>query len=391
MSSGDNFAFLLPIMMATFGIVFLLVARHGGRGACGWGIGYLASSVAFAVPYLLGALPVVAQALLADALFLLAFVAFAAALRARFGLPQRFRRDAVLSLAAFAAIAYAVAARGNLRAELMTSDIACVLLLVGPFVNGLARARRTVDWTILAITGLVMADNLLRTVVFAGMGGDDLGSFADSSYAFAMQASGAVFGLFFALAALAAVALDVIEGHREAAERDPLSGLLNRRGFEMRSPAFAPRSVVGGTVVTCDIDHFKRVNDVFGHAAGDRVIAIIARMLKRDLGQGALAARFGGEEFVLYLPEASPGEAVLLAERARLSFSLLDLTAAGITASLTASFGVAAVEPGDRSLHDALARADARLYAAKLAGRNRVVADGPPAAADPTCASRSAA
>ncbi len=374
MSPGDNFAFLLPIMMATFGIVFLLVARHGGRGAAAWGIGYLASGAAFATPYVLDALPVVAQALLADALFLLAFVAFAAALRARFGLPRRFRRDAVLALAAFAAIVYAVAMRGDLRAELMTSDVACVLLLVGPFVKGLARARRAVDWTVLAITGLVMADNLLRTTVFASAGSIDLDGFAASTYAFAMQASGAVFGLFFALAALAAVASDVIEGHRDAAESDPLSGLLNRRGFEIRSPPFTRKSTVAGTIVTCDIDHFKRVNDAFGHAAGDRVIAIMAAMLKRDLPAGALAARFGGEEFVLYLPNAGPGEAVVLAERARLAFSLLDVSAAGITAGLTASFGVAAVEPGDHSLHDALARADACLYAAKLAGRNRVVA-----------------
>ncbi|WAJ27358.1 GGDEF domain-containing protein [Antarcticirhabdus aurantiaca] len=376
MSSGDNFAFLLPIMMATFGVVFLIVARHGGRGAAAWGIGYLASGAAFAIPYVLGALPVVAQALLADALFLFAFVVYASALRSRFGLSPRWRSDIVLSLLAFAAIAYAVAVRGDLRAELMIGDIACTLLLLGPFARGLVRARRRIDWAILTVTGLAMADNILRNSLFAGLAGGDLEGFATSTYAFAMQASGSILALFLALAALAATASDVIEDHREAAERDPLSGLLNRRGFEMRSPAFGPGTAVRGTVVTCDIDHFKRVNDAFGHAAGDRVIAIIAAMLKRDLPAGALAARFGGEEFVLYLPEASPGEAVVLAERARLSFSLLDLAAAGITAALTASFGVAAVEPGDHSLHDALARADARLYAAKLAGRNRVIADG---------------
>ena len=111
---------------------------------------------------------------------------------------------------------------------------------------------------------------------------------------------GAMFGgIIMALTALAAVTVTVILRYREAAERDALTGLLNRRGFE-RAIGWMDKSKFA--VITCDIDYFKRINDTLGHATGDRVLQDVAALLRSTLPENVHIARFGGEEFVACIP-----------------------------------------------------------------------------------------
>jgi diguanylate cyclase (GGDEF)-like protein/PAS domain S-box-containing protein len=160
----------------------------------------------------------------------------------------------------------------------------------------------------------------------------------------------------------------------DAALTDPLTGLHNRRGLEGRSEALHFRP--GGAPVTqvwimVDIDHFKRVNDTYGHEAGDEVLKAVAEALRSTARGADLVARFGGEEFVLVLPDTSAELAVRIAERLRLAIEALSTDVGGQVIRVTASFGVAQRAAQDSQL-EVLERADAALYSSKKDGRNRV-------------------
>ena len=168
----------------------------------------------------------------------------------------------------------------------------------------------------------------------------------------------------------------------EASQRDKLTGLYNRARFDaylVEAFAFAQRTGKPLSLIMADVDHFKRVNDTFGHAAGDRVLSSIAAMLGGRLRPRDLVARYGGEEFVLVLPETDAAGAAVVAERirAKIESARCDVGATEPLAT-TMSFGSATTGTGTFGTGaELLAAADQALYAAKRAGRNRVVAYDP--------------
>lgn len=170
------------------------------------------------------------------------------------------------------------------------------------------------------------------------------------------------------------------------AARDSLTGCLNRRGlFESLNAAFerAKRNNGKLSCVMCDIDHFKVVNDTHGHGVGDKVIQLVADVLRNGARETDVIARYGGEEFCLMLPDLSLHQGSELAERLRRALAAKDID--GI--KVTASFGVSAMEILPEDPEDLLKQADAALYRAKRSGRNRVVnhtmpSDGVRAASD---------
>ena len=156
------------------------------------------------------------------------------------------------------------------------------------------------------------------------------------------------------------------------ASTDPLTGLLNRRGFETQAQvalALAIRSGRPLSVLTLDIDFFKHINDQFGHDAGDLVLTSLAHLLRKRLRQADIVARFGGEEFVVLLPDTDGEDAL------RTGHSLLQTieeTPIPQVGHITASAGVSSLQAGDADgLTDMLRRADDALYQAKRTGRNR--------------------
>jgi diguanylate cyclase (GGDEF)-like protein len=159
-----------------------------------------------------------------------------------------------------------------------------------------------------------------------------------------------------------------------ASRRDALTGLPNRRAFEedlAREAARAARTGAPLSVVALDVDRFKAVNDERGHAAGDAVLRAVAARAAAAIRAGDLLARVGGEEFAIVLPAADLPRAAEAAERIRAALAARPIEAAGHAIAVTASFGCAALAPGE-SPDALLARADARLYDAKRTGRNRV-------------------
>lgn len=194
-----------------------------------------------------------------------------------------------------------------------------------------------------------------------------------------------VFGMLSALAAFYRRTVLTAEGRlRKQATLDPLTGLNNRRHFETLATHVLARSQRDGTPVTlllCDVDHFKRVNDERGHAVGDEVLMAIARMLGQNLRDGDVVARWGGEEFVALMPASPLDKACATAERIRAAVQATPLEVDATPLALTLSFGVAQVH-GVQDLHAAIARADKALYDAKNAGRNRVSAAQEPTPAE---------
>jgi diguanylate cyclase (GGDEF)-like protein len=127
-----------------------------------------------------------------------------------------------------------------------------------------------------------------------------------------------------------------------------------------------------------DIDHFKSVNDTHGHAAGDQVIAEIARRIGAGVRNIDVAGRYGGEEFVLLLPETALAGSGMLGERLRRSIAATPVATVAGALPITASLGVATAEPDVPDAATLIARADSALYNAKQAGRNRIAAYGLP-------------
>lgn len=162
----------------------------------------------------------------------------------------------------------------------------------------------------------------------------------------------------------------------EASRTDSLTGLLNRRGFLEKGEAEIERSRRSRKpfcVVIADADHFKRVNDLHGHAAGDVALQQLAGLLRSSLRAQDLVGRWGGEEFVLLLPETDAHGAALVAEAIRRRIVQEPLALGEILLPVTLSFGLAEHRT-DRSLEGTIAHADAALYRAKAEGRDRVVA-----------------
>ena len=171
--------------------------------------------------------------------------------------------------------------------------------------------------------------------------------------------------------ALAAIQVERALGN---AYTDALTGVYNRRYLDedlVRRVAEAGTRDGSFAVAVLDIDHFKRINDSWGHPAGDAVLRIVAQQIRSFLRTGDLECRYGGEEFVVILPSTSLGDAVLVAERLRTGMQSCELPSPLAAERITASLGVAGWVPGEDAL-SLLGRADQALYVAKRAGRNRV-------------------
>lgn len=186
------------------------------------------------------------------------------------------------------------------------------------------------------------------------------------------------------LALALAYQLRVGQEERLRAERlaqlDPLTGLNNRRAFYDKTNSLwshAIRHTHPTSVMLLDIDLFKQVNDAYGHAHGDEVLKATAAILRQSIRLGDILARWGGEEFIVFLPETGRDEAMMLAERLRAAIAAMRVPHERGASAVTASFGIAQRAPDHLTLDALIAAADECLYQSKQHGRNRVTACQP--------------
>jgi diguanylate cyclase (GGDEF)-like protein len=174
--------------------------------------------------------------------------------------------------------------------------------------------------------------------------------------------------------------LKLSETLRVQSIRDPLTGLFNRRYMEeclQREIWRASRNGRPIGIIMADIDHFKNFNDKYGHGAGDHVLSAFGKLVNAQIRGSDIACRFGGEEFIIILPEATPEDAPWRANELREAVKALHFTYDGLALGpVTISMGVATYPEGGTTSEELLKAADAALYKAKLAGRDRVVVHG---------------
>ena len=161
---------------------------------------------------------------------------------------------------------------------------------------------------------------------------------------------------------------------------DALTGIPNRRHLfecaakQLQQAKLHQRPL---SLLMLDVDHFKKINDNYGHAVGDEVLKLVANNLEKSLRQEDCLSRFGGEEFVAILPNTDIEEAIVIGERVRLNLAELSILAQNHRFNITISLGISALKPDDKNIDDLLKRADDALLEAKRSGRNRYVVNHP--------------
>lgn len=281
---------------------------------------------------------------------------------------------------AFVALDYLIydLPRGTLQHALPYQMPFAVALGMSAWAAYRARVTSFVDRALVVLLAVTSAHFIVKAfaAVFAGSG-NTAKDYIASQFALVSQSMGAVLIVTVGLMLLCVLVLEIVADEKVNSEVDPLSGLLNRRGFDNRVDALmagkGPHSIV-----LCDLDHFKAVNDTYGHQGGDAAIRAFGEMLQAAAPHGALVARIGGEEFMLFLPFAGKDAALLFAHALRATRAVSPIPGLPSTARVTASFGVAEVGQGE-PLRFAMRRADDALYAAKNAGRDCVREAEPPA------------
>lgn len=245
-------------------------------------------------------------------------------------------------------------------------------LLICAKVAFLSAKSRPGHYVMGAIFSLIASNFILKAFIASIVGsGPSATAYVKSSYAVFSQASTGILLIAAGLVVLLVVVQSVVHAHAQKSETDYLSGLLNRRGFDRKAAdalSVSARSRMPLAVVMIDLDHFKRVNDVYGHEVGDNVLRAFASSLQSKAPRSALVARNGGEEFSVLLPGATLEGARLFAEQLRqdVQYTIRD----GLPA-FTFSAGVAEYRNSE-TLSDLMRRADAAAYHAKKSGRNRV-------------------
>jgi diguanylate cyclase (GGDEF)-like protein len=307
-----------------------------------------------------------------------AVIALLDACQKRLGLKPRYPVRLSITGLVLLGVAYFCFVQPSLtvRMYVMNFGLGILTLLDAAYLRSAAKNTmdRVVFWVMLSLA----IQSFPRTVLTFGTAGlsADMMAFAQSSYWKWMNWTYAFLVVAVAVTMIAAVVFDVIDELHGRATVDPLTGLLNRRGFEealLKQVARAKGKSF--SIAVCDIDNFKLINDSYGHAEGDAVLAKVAALVSENLRFSDKAARFGGEEFVLLLSDIHREDALELIERLRRVIEGTRFGSGGLRRRrITASFGIAEYRAGEE-LEDAIRRADSMLYAAKRNGRNQALMD----------------
>ncbi len=375
-------ALSLLLVTTAFSVVMLLVLSSlaGSKvdGVREWGQANALAIIGLLLFASRGVLPDLLSIEAANALYLTTIGLMYAGFRRYFGKPVPRRR--LLAGGTATLLLVGVFHYGwdslPLRAVAVSSYYACVCLAISASVPATADRRLRYPFMFTRISALVLGIIHISRALF----------YAAESYSPLTFLDPALYNLvFFAFGTMALPALTLgavmmanarmISETAYAADHDHLTGAPSRRAFHVfaeRAHARARRHGEGLALLLVDVDHFKRINDTYGHAVGDEVLRELVRQTQETIRKIDYCARLGGEEFAVLLPEASPATARAVAERLRAALDrTLVRTPSSAPVAYTVSIGVAMLEP-DETLDALTARADAALYAAKSAGRNTV-------------------
>ncbi|RUM98431.1 GGDEF domain-containing protein [Pseudaminobacter arsenicus] len=342
-------------------------------------LSYLAVGGGFLLHYVTLPIGLLGTKFLANSLFAVAVLGLSTAMIARQGRQVPWPVLGGLVLVGMAALSWFMFVDPSLIKRLFAVNFtfAAVAFVVAAELRASVR-NQLADRALMVVAILGGFNFLIRPIITVWLDGSYDESYSDfytsASWVF-LNFSAVLFSVLITLCLVTGIAMDVFEELQTESHTDPLSGLLNRRGFEGEALLCLDQSVRKGlpvALVLADLDHFKAINDTYGHSVGDRVISAFGAHLRAAGGKGAVVARIGGEEFAVVLPAVDLATARLFAEGVRASFSRDGIL--GLSANpgrVTASFGVAALGMGE-DLAGLICRADDALYKAKKGGRDSV-------------------
>jgi diguanylate cyclase (GGDEF)-like protein len=389
--SGAGFILAINMMVAALlAAAFLMVAVYDKKkGAARWmAFAYALAMSNFSLEFAIASLGTSRPAVVASfAAFLAAMAVFNVGVARKYEVAAPWRLMSVIFIASIATC-YLIQdmSRDSFTRMLLYQAPYCLMQAVAVGIVWSARSRGPLDNLLMAVLSASALQFLSKAFLFQAFGGTGATpqDYLKTNYALVSQSMGTVFAMAIALLMLVILVRDIFADVTRKSETDALSGLLNRGGFERHAEAAlreAGRNGLPVSLVISDLDHFKAINDTFGHAAGDRVIEAFAGFLKGAATGAPIIGRIGGEEFALILPGTNLVGARLLAEGARnalAGFSIADLPDGR---RFTASFGVAELRGGE-TISDLLHRADEALYDAKRSGRDCVRISAPLATQD---------
>jgi diguanylate cyclase (GGDEF)-like protein len=361
------------LVAAMLGCLLLFFWRQERIAALGWwGAAYILGGAAIAAWMLAGGLPIPAVDVILTMVGFFACGMVWNAARVFHGRPTSWVGMLAGSVV-WAAVGFGLPETSPLRAIIGAALVAGYAAMTASELWSERRKDMQARWPavlIPAMHGIVlMLPILLGDFFRADSGALDARSGWVAAFAIelVLYAVGTVFIIFML------VSERQVKAHKTAASIDPLTGLFNRRGFSELTGRMIAREEKGGrpvTVLIFDIDHFKAVNDRFGHPAGDEILKLFANVLVHTLRITDIVGRVGGEEFAAMLP-CSLEEAVVAADRVRTVFAGAGVQVDDTPLTTSVSIGVAGGPPGT-DLNTLLAAADSALYRAKRGGRNRV-------------------
>ncbi|MFZ2100830.1 MAG: GGDEF domain-containing protein [Oricola sp.] len=281
--------------------------------------------------------------------------------------------------AMLASLSWFILVHDDIVGRIIVMNVGNAVTIMMPALVLRRQMNRPID-SILQVTLLVIGACIGARAGFVIVtGGEGLTNenYASSLIALSLHFTIALSALAVAIVLFVLVGMEIVNRLTTTSETDPLTGVLNRRGYDSRIGSFAARIAAGGAghaVVMADIDGFKSVNDRYGHEAGDAVIRKFARILAGTARDRDLVVRWGGEEFLIVIANADIATASLFAEAVRTVFAEIAHDQLD-GASVTASFGIAAWRRG-HTVAGVAHLADKALYRAKREGRNRVCVFG---------------
>ncbi|CAN7673762.1 GGDEF domain-containing protein [Rhizobium sp. LjRoot30] len=269
-------------------------------------------------------------------------------------------------------------ARNTMPYELLYQLPFAVAMGLCAMIIASSRSNGGLEHILTGLFGALAASFIVKSVVAIWLNsGSTASQYLDSKYALFSQSLSAILLIAIALTLLMVLMRDTVEAANTIAEIDPLSQVHNRRGFNERAKLALERSQKRRHEVAFllfDLDHFKLINDRFGHATGDRVIEKFGEILRLGVSDRNVAGRIGGEEFAVLLENLTAPAAREVAETIRLALANTRFDEPDLHA--TVSIGIAMAEPFE-SLHTLCEKADIALYRAKRSGRNRTAVTEP--------------
>lgn len=351
------------------------------RAALHWAAASALGSVGMALTLLRGTLPLWFAMPLGNVFTLASALAFARGLRVFLGLPLNNRENlALLTGLSVAAVVSAFTLQGPGVALLALSTSACVLWAFTQAAWQGAKALRA-EFNNRVALALMLPMALMSCMVLVRLAGALSGGakvlHVDTTFNVAVTLLYLLFTALLHLSMASMVVLRLMASLRRLSTRDALTGLLNRGEWLRQLQAqhrWLGRHGEPFSVLLLDIDHFKRINDTWGHPAGDAALVSTAQLLLGTVRGLDVVGRLGGEEFVVLLPRTGSAEALAAAERLRAGLEATAMYWNQQAMALTVSVGVATATDADETPERLIERVDAALYVAKRSGRNRSVA-----------------